>query len=348
MLLLKTQRGMEYVVASLIREKFGDEGVEIEIRPNGFLGIVIVSGVEKEDVEDIPEIETILPVLLTCKADLDEIVSCADRIASAMEECETFAVRTKRRGKHDFTSVDVNIKLGDKIRELTGCDVDLNFPDKAIYVEIIGNRTFVSVIDGDEERKKYTPEKLDSRKLLSKISLVQMPYLEDLKAAYELGERIGRAAQAFEVKELIISPFNYVNAYEIQKFIEGVRRGQETRFRIQKKAYARDVRKVPVLLQDIYQTARDKRRKRNLLVITDPVGRQIADVREELARRMYYADEVVVFMGSRTGVPKGIFRLADFVVDLAPYITFATEHAIPATVTALITIYEEFMHGDDS
>lgn len=341
MLLLKTQRGMEYVAASVLKEKFPE--VKMEIRPAGFLGLIVVrSDVRKEDVEDIPEIETILPVTVECRSKLDEILSLAGKIAGKIKGAKTFAIRTKRRGKHDFSSVDVNIKLGDKIRELTGCDVDLNFPDKAIYVEVIGDRTFIGVIDGDEERKKYTPGKTDSRKLFEKISIVQMPYLEDMRAAYELGERIGRAAQAFEVKELVIAPFNYINAYELEKFIEGIRRGQETRYKVQKKAYAREVRKVPILLQDLYQTARDKRRKRNLVIITDPTGKQISDVSEELGRRMFYSDEIVVFVGSRTGIPKGIFRLADFVVDLAPYITFATEHAIPASLIALLTVFEEF------
>ncbi len=340
MLLVKTQRGMEYVAASYIRERLGD--VKIEVRPSGFLGLVIVHSDEIEKIDDIPEIETIIPISIECRADVDEIASKAEEVAKLISDAKTFAIRTKRRGKHDFSSVDVNFKLGDRIRELTGCEVDLNFPDKAVYVEIIGERAFIGVIDGREERKKYTPDKIDSRKLFGKISVVQLPYLEDVKAAAEIGERIGRAAQAFEVKELIIAPFNYVNAFELEQFIKGVRRGQLTRYKIQEKAYAREVRKVPVLLQDLYQVARDKRRKRNLLIVTDPTGKQLADIKDELGNRMLYADEIVVFIGSRVGIPKGVFRLADYVVDLSPYITFATEQAIPATLIALLTIYEEF------
>ncbi len=340
MLLVKTQRGMEYVAASYIRDRLGD--VKLEVRPAGFLGLVIVHSDEMDKIQDIPEIETIIPIVVECRADVDEIASKAEEIAKLIDGAKTFAIRTKRRGKHDFTSLDINFKLGDRIREITGCEVDLNFPDKAIYVEIIGDRAFIGVIDGKEERKKYTPEKVDSRKLLGKISIVQLPYLEDLKAAYEIGERIGRAAQAFEVKELIIAPFNYINAFELEQFIKGVRRGQLTRFKIQEKAYAREVRKVPVLLQDLYQVARDKRRKRNLVIVTDPTGKQLSDLKEELGKRMLYSDEIVVFIGSRVGIPKGVFRLADYVVDLAPYITFATEQAIPATLIALLTVFEEF------
>ncbi len=346
MLLIKTQRGMEYVAASHIRERLGD--VKIEVRPNGFLGLVIVHSDEAEKIADIPEIETIIPISIVCRADVEEIASKAEEIAKMIGDAETFAIRTKRRGSHEFTSLDINFKLGDRIRELTGCEVDLNFPDKAVYVEIIGDRALIGVIDGREERKKYTPEKVDSRKLFGKVSIVQIPYLEDVKAAVEIGERIGRAAQAFEVKELIIAPFNYVDAFELESFIKGVRRGQLTRLKIQERAYAREVRKVPVLLQDLYQTARDKRRKRNVVIVTDPTGRQIVDVKEELGKAMLYADEVVVFIGSRVGVPKGVFRLADFVIDLSPYITFATEQAIPAALIALLTVFEEFWESRPS
>ncbi len=339
MILVKTLRGMEYVAASYIKEKLN---AEVEVRPKGYLGLVIVHSDEIEKLGDIPEIETVIPISIECKADLNEILSYAEEISKMIGNAKTFAIRTKRRGTHDFSSLDINIKLGDEIRKLTGCEVDLNFPEKAVYVEIIGDRALIGVIDGKMERKKYTPEKVDSRKILGKVSVVQLPYLEDVEAAYEMGEKIGRATQAFEIKELIIAPFNYVNAYELEQFIRGVRRGQVTRYQIQKRAYDREVRKVPVLLQDLYQTARDKRRKKNLLIVTDPSGKQIKDVKDEIGRKLKYANEVVVFVGSRVGIPKGVFKLADYVVDLAPYITFATEQAIPAALIALITLYEEY------
>lgn len=341
MLLVKTQRGMEYVAASHIKEILDD--VKLEVRPSGYLGLIIVhcNADLKEEIEKIPEIETIIPIVIECKAELEEILSKADKIAEELSDAKTFAIRTKRRGKHNFSSLDVNLDLGDRIRELVNCEVDLNFPDKAVYVEIIGKRAFIGIISKEEERKKYTPDKFDSRKLFSKISFVQMPYLEDTKAALEIGERIGRAAQAFEIKELIIAPHDYVNAFELEYFIKGVRRGQLARYKVQEKAYAREVRKVPILVRDLYQVARDKKRKRNILIVTDPTGKQISDVRSELVRKMKYADEIVVFAGSRTGIPKGIFRLSDFIVDLTPYITFATEQTIPVTLSALLTCFED-------
>ncbi len=340
MLLVKTLRELEYVAADHIRERLGD--VKLEIRPSGYLGLIIVHSDEIDKIRDIPEIETIIPISIVCKADPDEIASHAEDIVRIAGDFKTFAIRTKRRGKkHDFTSTDVNVKLGAKIKELTNADVDLNFPEKAIYVEIIGDTAYIGIIDGSEERKKYTPEKVDIRKLLEKISIVQLPYLEDISAAKEMGERIGRAAQSFEVKELIIAPFGYVDAFELEAFLRGVRKGRWTRLEIQKKAYSREVREVPVYVQDLYQTARDKRRKNFVLIVTDPTGKQIADVKDQLKKDLKFAKEIVVFIGSRVGIPKGVFRLADYVIDLAPYITFATEQAIPATLIALIGVYEE-------
>lgn len=82
------------------------------------------------------------------------------------------------------------------------------------------------------------------------------------------------------------------------------------------------------------------------MIVTDPTGKQIVDVKDELKKDLKYAKEIVVFIGSRQGVPKGVFRLADYVIDLAPYITFATEQAIPATLIALIGVYEEAECGE--
>ncbi len=343
MFLAKTPRGMEYVAADHVRDK--NPTAEISVRPGGFLGLLLVNGVEKEDLLDIPEIERIIPISIVCNADLEEIVSKAGEIVEIAGQFNSFAVRTTRRGKRDFTSIDVNVRLGAKIKDLTNAEVDLDFPDKAIYVEIIGDKAYIGVVDGSEERKKYTPDKVDSRKFFEKVSVVQLPYLST--GAREMGERIGRAAQSFEIKELVIAPYGYVDALEMFEFLKGVRKGQWTRLKIQKKTYERDVRVVPIFLQDLYQTARDKRRKKNVLIVTDPTGKQIADVKESLGKDLRYAREVVVFVGSRQGIPKGLFRFADYVLDLAPYITFATEHAIPASLIALLGVYEEFVKNQD-
>ncbi|WP_297523203.1 SPOUT family RNA methylase, partial [Thermococcus sp.] len=290
----------------------------------------------------IPEVERVIPVLVETEADLERIAGAAEEIARLIREDETFAVRTKRRGKHDFSSIDVNRVLGERMRELTGADVDLSWPDKVVQVEIIGDRAYISVLPGEEFRK-YTPEKIDARKLFRRLTVVQMPYWGDYKACRSFGEKIGRAAQAFEVRELIIAPKEKMDAFELMEFLRGLKVGQESRYSIQREAYPWKVEKVPVSVWDLYQVIRDKRRNKRLIIITDPKGPTLAEVKGRLVRDMHHAKEIVVFIGSREGIPRGLFRFADYVIDLAPYMTFATEHGIPAALVSLWEVYEEFL-----
>ncbi|AMQ19227.1 SPOUT family RNA methylase [Thermococcus peptonophilus] len=345
--LVKTQKGMESVAGNYIREALPN--AEVWASPMGYSGLVIVETNDEnaeEKILEIPEVERVIPVLVETNAELGEIVKAANEIASLISKDETFAVKTKRRGKHDFSSIDVNRVLGAKIKELTDADVNLSWPDKVVQVEIIGDRAFISVLPGEEYRK-YTPDKFDARKLLSKVTLVQMPYWGDYKACRKFGEKIGRAAQAFEVKELIIAPKEKMDAYELMEFLRGIKTGQESRYQIQREAYPWKVEKVPVSVWDLYQVVRDKRRNKRLLIITDPKGPTLAEVKEKLARDMHYAKEVVIFIGSREGIPRGLFRFADYVIDLAPYMTFATEHGIPATLVSLWEVYEEFLRKSE-
>ncbi len=344
--ILKTQRGMEGVAASYVKDLLPDASVWPS--PMGYSGLVIVeTGDEsaRKKLLEIPEVERVIPVLVETEADLERIAEGAEGIAHLIREDETFAVRTKRRGKHGFSSIDVNRVLGERVRELTGADVDLSWPDKVVQVEIIGDRAYVSVLPGEEFRK-YTPDKIDARKLFRRLTVVQMPYWGDYKACRSFGEKIGRAAQAFEVKELIIAPKEKMDAFELMEFLRGLKVGQESRYSIQKEAYPWKVEKVPVSVWDLYQVIRDKRRNRRLIIITDPKGPTLAELKEKLVRDMHYAKEIVVFIGSREGIPRGLFRFADYVIDLAPYMTFATEHGIPAALVSLWEVYEEFLRED--
>ena len=341
--IIKTQRDMEAVAGNYIREALPD--ARVWIAPMGYTGLVLVETDDskaEEKLLEIPEVERVIPVLREVPADMEAIAGTAKEIAPLIGENETFAVKTKRRGKHDFSSIDVNRVLGAKVRELTNADVNLSWPDKVVHVEIIGDRAYVSVLPGEEFRK-YTPDKIDARKLFSKLTVVQMSYWGDYKACRTFGEKIGRAAQAFEVKELIIAPKEKMDAFELMEFLRGVKAGQESRYMVQREAYPWKVKKVPVSVWDIYQVVRDKRRNKRLLIITDPKGPTLAEVKEGLAREVHHAKEVVVFIGSREGIPRGLFRFANYVVDLAPYMTFATEHGIPATLVSLWGIYEEFL-----
>ena len=339
LILAKTKKEFEYIVESIIKEKFPE--AKVIARPHGYLGLVLVENVSKENLEEIPEIERAIPVYTKCKAELDEITKACGEVAKKIMPFSTFAVRTTRRGKeHEFTSIDCDHVAGAKIKEVSNADVDLENPEKIFLIEIINEDCYIGVLSGDELKRKYVLGKTDVSKLLRKIVIVQLPYLE--AGAKELGERIGRAAQSFEIKELVIAPCGKVNAFELLQFLKGVAIGIKARYEVQERIYPRKAHKIDVSLQSMYEVFRDKaERKKSLVIITDPLGEEIAKVKNELKRDLLWKDEIVIFIGAREGLPKGMFRKADYVIDLAPYITFATELAIPASITALIDVYEE-------
>ncbi|MBC7086058.1 MAG: tRNA 4-thiouridine(8) synthase ThiI [Methanomethylovorans sp.] len=73
---------------------------------------------------------------------------CADIGAKFIEEGESFAIRARRTGNHEFSSQDIGIRCGDAVWErliLEGKTpvVDLTSPDKEIFVEIRQKEAYV-------------------------------------------------------------------------------------------------------------------------------------------------------------------------------------------------------------
>ena len=340
-IIIKTPLGLENIAASRAVELVGGRA---EARPMGLKGLVILDGLEDPDSavrvleEQLPEAEYVFRVLATAPAELEELARVAAELAREhIRPDETFAVRTTRRGKHGFTSIDVNVRVGSAVQEATGADVNLTSPDKIIWVEILGPRAGIAITPGSVVWRKQRPGKPSVLSLLRRISFAQMPYLGE--GAKPMGIRIGRAAQAFELGELVITPHEPVDVAELSDFLSGLLEGRESRFRIQERTYARRVSRVPIRLQDLYQFVRD--RANEPLIATDPTGLTVAEAAERIEELFRERKRVNILAGAREGLPKGVLRFADLVLDLCPGLTFATEHTIPATVGAIVTCLEE-------
>ncbi|RLI09124.1 RNA-binding protein [Candidatus Bathyarchaeota archaeon] len=338
---MKTPLGLERIAASRALELVGGRA---EARPMGFMGLVLLDGLEDPDraaevlLKSLPEAEYVLRVLGTCEADLEAVARLASELARGrIRKDETFAVRTTRRGKHDFTSIDMNVRVGSAVQEATGADVNLTEPDKIVWVEVVGPRVGIAITPGDVVWRKQRPGKPQALRLLKRISFAQMPYLGE--GARPMGVRIGRAAQAFELGELVVAPHGPVDVGQLSAFISGLLEGRESRFRIQKRTYARRVDKVPIRLQDLYQLLRD--RAGEPIIATDPTGRTPSEAADEVAEAFRGRGRVNILAGAREGLPKGALRFATVVLDLCPGLTFATEHTIPAVVGALVAVLEE-------
>lgn len=78
-----------------------------------------------------------------CK--LEELENCVlDFCKDRLKTAKTFAVRVKRVGEHEFTSQDMERKLGALIlQKFPNLKVNLENPDKIIYVEIRGEDCYI-------------------------------------------------------------------------------------------------------------------------------------------------------------------------------------------------------------
>ena len=343
-IVVKTPRGLERIASSRILEL--DPEAVVKTRPMGLLGLVLVepSGDPRRLYEairsEVLEAERVLLAEAECEASIGAMSREAGRLsAGRISDGETFAVRTTRRGSHPFTSLDVNVAVGEAVVRATGADVDLTYPDKILWVEIVGDRAYLSITDGSEEWRKRSPEKVEALKILSKISVVQMPYLGPPKAAREMGVRIGRCVQTFEVMELYVAPNTPVKAEELRAFLTGVLEGINSRLEIQRRVYARHVRRVPVYVQDLYQLVRDRRGEP--IIVFEPEGRPASLLGDEIAEVFERSRRVNLLLGSREGIPKGVFRVADMVLDICPGVTISTDFAAASAIMTIHALVQE-------
>ena len=82
-----------------------------------------------------------------CSSSIEDICSAAAEYSmSRIKECDTFAVKARREGNHQYTSVDIGREAGSAIfiaNESKGVKVNLTNPDVTFYVEVRNNKAFI-------------------------------------------------------------------------------------------------------------------------------------------------------------------------------------------------------------
>lgn len=106
-------------------------------------GRIIVTGVDAEKaaprIAELPGVASVSPAK-ECGNTLQEIVDKAAEFPVG----ETFGVETHRSADTDFDSMDVNRKVGARIEEETGADVDLEEPETWIRIEVRNEAAYIS------------------------------------------------------------------------------------------------------------------------------------------------------------------------------------------------------------
>ncbi len=347
-LIITCRLGVEKIVASYIKDI--EAGVEVLPAPLNFMGLVLVAGSrDKYGLADkirrsIPEVEKLYIVDAIANADIQSIIDVVKRVVQgAISSSESFAVRTVRRGKHSFTSMDVNIAVGSIVRDVTSARVDLDNPDKVVFIQIIQDYAYISIVSGAEIIKKMKPYKFPMYKLFRRFVVAHEPYLGPEDASYTMGTRIGREVQTYEIGELVVTPIGSVDAYSMYHFLRGLFEGIESRYDIQRKSYGREVHRVKVSIQDIYQFIRSHMGEP--IIIFEPEGEPISKLANEVAefiiKSMKSNKKIYIMIGAREGIPTGLFRYASYVLDIAPGIVISTDYALASALIAITTVIHE-------
>ncbi|MEM2532214.1 MAG: THUMP domain-containing protein, partial [Nitrososphaerota archaeon] len=111
-ILVKTPLGLEEICAARVAEL--DPDAEVVVKPGGYEGLVGVASCSDPDglysriSSEILEAESVYRVKAVSEARLEKMSDAAVKAAGGLLGPEkSFAVRTVRRGRHSFTSLDV-------------------------------------------------------------------------------------------------------------------------------------------------------------------------------------------------------------------------------------------------
>ncbi len=133
----RTRKKFEDILIKNIKESISKCGLKGKIdRRWGRIYIWTENTVEiSERTSKIFGISSVSPAY-SCEANLDDIKSLIRKKAPLfIKKGETFAIRARRMGKHDFTSEDIAIETGSVVVSL-GNPVDLSKPDREIFIEV--------------------------------------------------------------------------------------------------------------------------------------------------------------------------------------------------------------------
>ena len=139
------RKRFEELLVADIRRALSHYGIKHKIRRTWGRIFIEVDDFEKavEPLKNVPGITSFSPVA-EAGATLKDISRTAVENAEAVVgENETFAIRARRTGNHGFTSQDVAVAAGKAVQDATHATVELNNPDKEIFIEVRDDRAFI-------------------------------------------------------------------------------------------------------------------------------------------------------------------------------------------------------------
>lgn len=135
-----------------ILEEFGDSDVKISttnmsgiLTAETYLDPIEVVKKIKDMLLDEPwsirYCKRIIPIQKVIESKINEIENSISELSNQILENETYRISIEKRNS-DLSSKEIITKIADKIKN----KVSLEFPDKVILIEIIGDKTGISIL----------------------------------------------------------------------------------------------------------------------------------------------------------------------------------------------------------
>ncbi|HEY5734949.1 MAG TPA: THUMP domain-containing protein [Nitrosopumilus sp.] len=135
-----------------ILEEFGDSDVKVSITN---MSGILTAETQLDPIEIVKKIKDmlldepwsvryckrIIPIQKVIESNIDEIEKSVVELSSQILEDETYRISIEKRNS-DLSSNEIITKIADKIKN----KVSLEFPDKILLIEILGNKTGISVL----------------------------------------------------------------------------------------------------------------------------------------------------------------------------------------------------------
>jgi tRNA acetyltransferase TAN1 len=135
-----------------ILEEFGDSDIKVTI--TNMSGILTVD-TQLDPIEVVKKIKEmlldepwsvryckrIIPIQKVIESKIEEIEKNVEELSNQILEDETYRISIEKRNS-DLSSKEIITKIANKIKN----KVSLEFPDKILLVEILGNKTGISIL----------------------------------------------------------------------------------------------------------------------------------------------------------------------------------------------------------
>ena len=135
-----------------ILDEFGDSNLKVSITN---MSGILTADTQLDPIEVVKKIKDmlldepwsvryckrIIPIQKVIESRIDEIEKSVIELSSQILEDETYRISIEKRNS-DLSSKEIITKIADKIKN----KVSLEFPDKILLIEILGNKTGVSIL----------------------------------------------------------------------------------------------------------------------------------------------------------------------------------------------------------